>query len=82
MWGLRVSQERHNNRLAADYAAAKAESERVWQVLQTELRAGTPLRELTDLETRMWAAMRRLEKARAELSEDYCTAWKRFPKTG
>jgi hypothetical protein len=77
-----VSQERHKSRLAADYAAAKAESERVWQLLQTELRAGTPLRELTDLETRMWAAMRRLEKASAELSEDYCTAWKRFSQTG
>lgn len=63
------------DRLAANYAAAKAENQRIWQLLQAELRAGTPLRELTDLETRMWAAMRRLEKASEEFYEGHC-GWK------
>jgi hypothetical protein len=50
-------------------------------LLQTELRAGTPPRELAGLEDRMWAAMHRLHKASAELSESSCAAWKRFPRT-
>jgi hypothetical protein len=77
-----VSENRRNDQLAESYAAAKAESERIWQVLQTELRAGTPASALSDLESRMWAAMHRLEKARAELSDDACAAWKRFPTKG
>ena len=63
--GQRVGQERPIDRLAEDYAAAKAESQRIWQLLQAELRAGTPASELTDLEGRMWAAMHRLERASA-----------------
>lgn len=76
-----MSRDRHLDRLAQDHAAAKAESERIWQLLQAELRAGTPPRELASLEDRMWAAMHRLHKASAELSESSCAAWKQFPRT-
>jgi hypothetical protein len=75
-----VSEDRHLDQLAQDHAAAKAESERMWQLLQAELRAGTPTRELASLEDRMWAAMHRLHKASAELSDSSCAAWKRFPR--
>jgi hypothetical protein len=77
-----VGRDRRSDQLAESYAAAKAESERIWQVLQSELRAGTPAADLSDLESRMWAAMHRLEKARAELSDEACAAWKRFPSKG
>jgi len=76
-----VSRDRHLDRLAREHAAAKAESERIWHLLQTELRAGTPPRELAALEDRMWEAMHRLRKASTELSEGACAAWKDFPKT-
>jgi hypothetical protein len=75
-----VSEDRHLDQLAQDHAAAKAESERIWQLLQAELRAGTPTRELASLEDRMWAAMHRLHKASADLSDSSCAAWKRFPR--
>lgn len=75
-----MSEDRHLDQLAQDHAAAKAESERIWQLLQAELRAGTPTRELASLEDRMWAAMHRLHRASAELSESSCAAWKRFPR--
>jgi hypothetical protein len=77
-----VGQDRHIDQLAADYAAAKAESQRIWQWLQTELRAGTPAAELTALEDQMWAAMHRLEKASQELSEGACAAWKQPVRKG
>lgn len=75
-----MGRESRVDRLAENYAAAKAESQRVWQLLQAELRAGTPPSELTDLETRMWAAMRRLEKASEEFYEGHC-GWKTPTKT-
>jgi hypothetical protein len=71
-----VGQERPIDRLAEDYAAAKAESQRIWQLLQAELRAGTPASELTDLEGRMWAAMHRLERASQELYERHSSPGK------
>jgi hypothetical protein len=74
--GQHVGQERHVDRLAEDYAAAKAESQRIWQLLQAELRAGTPASELTDLEGRMWAAMHRLERASQELYERHSSSGK------
>jgi hypothetical protein len=77
-----VGQDRRIDRLSADYAAAKAESQRIWQWLQTELRAGTPPSELARLEDQMWAAMHRLEKASQELSEGSCAAWKRPARKG
>ena len=75
-----MSRDRHLDRLAKEHAAAKAESERIWQLLQTELRARTPTRELAALEDRMWEAMHRLRKASTELSEGSCAAWKGFPR--
>jgi hypothetical protein len=76
---LALGQDSHIDKLAADYAAAKAESERVWEQLQAELRAGTPASELSALEDRMWEAMHRLRRASEELSDGACTAWKGFP---
>ena len=76
-----MGRDRHIDKLAAEYAAAKAESDRIWQQLQAEVRAGTPARELSGLEDRMWDAMHRLRRASEELSEGACAAWKRFPNT-
>jgi hypothetical protein len=57
------------DRLFQTYAAAKAENQRIWQVLQAEVRAGRTANELADLEARMWAAMRQLEKASEDLDD-------------
>jgi hypothetical protein len=60
-------------RLAQDYADAKRESQRIWEWLQSELRAGRSAADLADLDG-LWAAMRRLEQA-SEAFQDGA-AWK------
>ena len=72
-----MGQERRVDRLAESYAAAKAETQRIMQLLRDELRAGTPASELSELEARMWAAMRELERASQDLYGDPGSADKR-----
>ena len=57
-----VDDEYRIGRLAQDYADAKRESQRIWEWLQSELRAGRSAADLADLDG-LWAAMRRLELA-------------------
>jgi len=55
-------------RLAQDYADAKRESRRIWDWMQSELRAGRSAADLADLDG-LWAAMRRLERASEAFQE-------------
>ncbi len=57
-----VDDDHRIGRLAQDYADAKRESQRIWEWLQSELRAGRSAADLADLDG-LWAAMRRLEQA-------------------
>jgi hypothetical protein len=57
-----VSNDYRMGRLAQDYTDAKRESRRIWEWLQSELRAGRSAADLADLDG-LWAAMRRLERA-------------------
>ena len=57
-----VDDEYRIGRLAQDYADAKRESQRIWEWLQSELRAGRSAADLADLDG-LWTAMRRLERA-------------------
>jgi hypothetical protein len=57
-----VDDDHRIGRLAQDYADAKRESRRIWEWLQSELRAGRSAADLADLDG-LWTAMRRLERA-------------------
>jgi transposase len=59
---MSVDDDHRIGRLAQDYADAKRESQRIWEWLQSELRAGRSAAYLADLDG-LWAAMRRLEQA-------------------
>ncbi len=63
-----VDDDHRIGRLAQDYADAKRESRRVWEWLQSELRAGRSAADLADLDG-LWAAMRRLERASEAFQE-------------
>jgi hypothetical protein len=63
-----VDDDYRMGRLAQDYADAKRESQRIWDWMQSELRAGRSAADLADLDG-LWAAMRRLERASEAFQE-------------
>ena len=65
---MNVDDDYRIGRLAQDYADAKRESRRIWEWLQSELRAGRSAADLADLDG-LWAAMRRLERASEAFNE-------------